>query len=249
MGVVLKTEAAAAPIARRSSGDEAARYIRRMIFDGTLQAGARVPQDQVAEALGISRIPVREALIALEREGWVTIELHRGAFVNALDAQAVRDHYELFGLVYGFAAARALDRTADGLGDRLADLAHQVAVTDDPRAVGRLAIAFHAAIVEAAASPRIRVVLQAMPALVPGDFFALVPDAIAIERRGLAAIARAMQRGDGSQAAEEYRRMLQRLGERVVRLFETRGLFARDKAGAGPRRPPVTDPIRRGSSP
>ncbi len=71
---MLNAEAAPEPITRRSSGDEAARFIRRAIFDGTLRPGARVPQDQVAEALGISRIPVREALIALEREGWVTIE-------------------------------------------------------------------------------------------------------------------------------------------------------------------------------
>jgi DNA-binding GntR family transcriptional regulator len=59
---------------RRSSGDRAALYIRRLIFDGELRPGARVPQDDVARSMGISRIPVREALIALEREGWVTIQ-------------------------------------------------------------------------------------------------------------------------------------------------------------------------------
>ena len=95
---------------RRSSGEQAALYLRRLIFDGRLEPGARVPQDEVAQALGISRIPVREALIALEREGWVTIEMHRGAFVTQLDEQAVRDHYELYGLVYGFAVERAVER-------------------------------------------------------------------------------------------------------------------------------------------
>jgi len=82
------------PLARRSSGDHAATYIKRLIFDQHLRPGDRVPQDDVAQALGISRIPVREALIALEREGWITIEMHRGAFVNDLDEQAVRDHYD-----------------------------------------------------------------------------------------------------------------------------------------------------------
>src|SRR6266700_3549230 len=106
-------------LARRSSGDDAAMLIRRMIFDGELRPGERVPQDDVAAMLGISRIPVREALIALEREGWVTIEMHRGAFVNALDARSVRDHYELFGLVYGFAARRAIERSDDELVGRL----------------------------------------------------------------------------------------------------------------------------------
>ena len=63
----------------------------------------RVPQDAIAQDLGVSRIPVREALIVLEREGWVTNEMHRGAFINALDEPTVHDHYELFGLIYGFA--------------------------------------------------------------------------------------------------------------------------------------------------
>ena len=75
---------------------------------------------EIAQTLGISRIPVREALIALEREGWVSIEMHRGAFVNAIDADAVRDHYELLGLVHGFAASRALSREGPALAGGLA---------------------------------------------------------------------------------------------------------------------------------
>src|SRR5215472_18022247 len=78
---------------RPSSGEQVRLYVRRLIFDGVLKPGQRVPQDEIAHTLGISRIPVREALIALEREGWVTIEMHRGAFISAIDAQAVRDHY------------------------------------------------------------------------------------------------------------------------------------------------------------
>ena len=79
----------------------------------------RVPQDAIAQDLGVSRIPVREALIVLEREGWVTNEMHRGAFINALDEQTVHDHYELFGLIYGFAAKRALARAGDDLPQQL----------------------------------------------------------------------------------------------------------------------------------
>ncbi|HET6663353.1 MAG TPA: GntR family transcriptional regulator, partial [Acidimicrobiales bacterium] len=54
-------------LVRMSSGDQAALYIRRLMFDGDLRPGTRVPQDEIAQALGVSRIPVREALIALER--------------------------------------------------------------------------------------------------------------------------------------------------------------------------------------
>jgi DNA-binding GntR family transcriptional regulator len=211
--------------ARRSSGTDAALYIRRLIFEGELRPGERVPQDELAQELGISRIPIREALIALESGGWVTIELHRGAFVTALDEQAVRDHYELYGLVYGFAAKRALARKAPGLEDELAKLADAFSEADDPDELESLAIDFHAAITGAARSPRINVVLRAMSGLVPGNFFELVPDALEGERRGLTAIARAMKRRDGDRAATEYQRMMRRQADNVVAVLRERGLL------------------------
>jgi DNA-binding GntR family transcriptional regulator len=213
------------PPARRSSGDDAAQLIRTMIFDGRLRPGDRVPQDDVAAALGISRIPVREALIALEREGWVTIELHRGAFVASLDRASVRDNYELFGVVYGLAARRAIERGAEGLVVRLAALRAELDGARDPVSFGTLASAFHAAVVEAARSPRIKVVLRAMSALVPGHFFAVVPDAVAVERRGFTALLRAFRSGDADAAAAEYLHAMRRVGEKVAAVFAERGLF------------------------
>jgi DNA-binding GntR family transcriptional regulator len=220
------TSASRSPeLVRRSSGDHAAVHIRRLIFDGELRPGTRVPQEQIAQALGISRIPIREALIALEREGWVTIELHRGAFVNALDERAVRDTYDLFGLVYGFAVRRAVERSDGKLPVRLRELADAVGARDDPDEIGANVLAFHAAIVDAAASPRVRVVLRSMSGLIPGSFFALVPGAIESERKGLSAIARAVGRHDADKAAAGYERMMRKQGEHVVQLFEQRGLF------------------------
>ena len=211
---------------RRSSGNHAADYIRRLIFDGQLKPGERVPQDDVAEALSFSRIPVREGLIALEREGWVTIELNRGAFVNTLDADAVRDSYELFGVVYGLAAKRALARSEEGLVERVTAIEKELRATDDAAEVERLAIAFHNPIVEAARSPRIKVVLRASTGLVAGNFFEEVEGSIDVERKGTAAVVRALRKGDGEKAAAEYLAMLRRQGELVVKTFEGRGLFS-----------------------
>ena len=211
---------------RLSSGDHAELYIKRLIFDQHLKAGDRIPQDDVASALGISRIPVREALIALEREGWVTIEMHRGAFVNDFDEQAVRDHYTLFGLVYGFAAKRALSRDNGELAAALDANVDRTKGTDDPAVISSATLAFHDAIIDAARSPRVRTILGAMSGLIPGNFFAIVPGAIAVERDGLTAITRAVKRGDGDAAAKEYERMLKRHGDLVVALFRDRGFFA-----------------------
>jgi DNA-binding GntR family transcriptional regulator len=212
-------------IVRTSSGEKVALHVRRRIFDGDLPPGTRVPQDEIAQELGVSRIPVREALIALEREGWVTIELHRGAFVNALDEGTIHDHYELFGIIYGFAAQRAVTRSNPEFVERLTAIQGQLTETDDPQRLNDLSIAFQRTIVEAASSPRIGVVLRAMSTLVPGNFFELVPEVTGIEKAGLAAILRAVRRADGANAAAEYGKMMRRIGDQVARLFKGRGLL------------------------
>ncbi|HEY6623347.1 MAG TPA: GntR family transcriptional regulator [Acidimicrobiales bacterium] len=219
-------------LVRTSSADHIALHIRTLIFDGVLRPGMRVPQDAIAEDLGVSRIPVREALIVLEHEGWVTIEMHRGAYINALDKRAVHDHYELFGLIYGFAAQRALARAGDELPNLLADLQKRFADATDPSDQQQLSIAFHATIVRGAASPRIIAVLRGMSAMVPGDFFEMVPDAVEVEERGLAAIVRAMKKNDGERASAEYAKMMRQVGNKVILLFDERSLFDQTPAEA-----------------
>jgi DNA-binding GntR family transcriptional regulator len=212
-------------LVRRSSGEDAARYIQRLIFDGVLTPGERVPQNEVARALGLSRIPVREALIALERAGWVMIELHRGAFVSVLDEQAVRDHYELYGIVYALAARRAVARGPDGWLDPLEDTAAALAVTEEPGEFHGLVLAFNASVTAAARSPRIDVALRALSGIVPGNLFELVPAAMEVERGGLASIAVALRDGDGDAAGASYQRMMCRHAGHVVDVLRQRGVL------------------------
>ena len=136
---------------RRSVADDAAFAIRRLIFDGELPPGSRVPQDDIAKALDISRIPIREALIGLEREGWVTIELNRGAFVNAFDQAAVIDHYELYGHTHEFAVTRAIERADRAqLATALQAIAADIADCTDPFRFSELAMRFHRIVIDAA---------------------------------------------------------------------------------------------------
>lgn len=212
-------------LSRMSSGEQVRLYVRRLIFDGVLRQGQRVPQDAIAQTLGVSRIPVREALIALEREGWMTIIPHRGVFVNALDESSVRDHYELYGLFYGFAVRRAVERQGAELAERLAPLQRQINECEDFGQLHELTLDFHRLVVEAANSPRLRSMLRQMTGIVPGNFFELVPGADRVEREGTAAIVRAIQKGDATLAEEEYARMLREQGDLVIELFRGRGMF------------------------
>lgn len=218
-------EAAADIRRRRSSGHQAAEYIKQLIFDGHLRPGERVPQDEIAAVLHVSRIPIREGLIALERDGWVTIELNRGSYVNALDADAVRDSYELYGLIYGFATRRAMERAGDGLVDELAVIDKRMQVTDDSDEFRVATLDFHNTIVDASRSPRVKLLLRSSRGLVSGNFFEEIPGSIDVERRGSTAIVRALRRGDVGKAADQYQTMMVRQGALVVKVFKERGLF------------------------
>jgi len=69
--------------------------IRRAILDGVLEPGARLRQEDLASVFDTSRIPVREALRALEYEGLVESEPHRGFTVTSLNADEIDEIYEL----------------------------------------------------------------------------------------------------------------------------------------------------------
>ena len=163
---------------RRSSGEQVALYVRSLVFAGELRPGDRVPQDEVARALGVSRIPVREAIISLEREGLVSIEPHRGAFVNSITKETVRDQYELYGLAFGLAVRRATERGRDAFVDELAGIHRKLAAAVDADEFAACNDAFLGLIVDTAQSPRVQAVLRVLSGLVPGNYFVEVPGAL-----------------------------------------------------------------------
>lgn len=81
--------------------------VLRLILRGDLKAGERINEPDIAARLGVSRVPVREALRELESSGLVEARKHSGVFVRRLGAKEVRDLYELRALLDGFAGRRA----------------------------------------------------------------------------------------------------------------------------------------------
>lgn len=71
-----------AKIIRKTLGQEAAKEIREMILNGELEQGASIVEQDMADRLGVSRGPVREALHQLTQEGLVEYETNRGCFVR-----------------------------------------------------------------------------------------------------------------------------------------------------------------------
>jgi DNA-binding GntR family transcriptional regulator len=77
------------------------------ILKGVLKPGDRISEPDVANRLQVSRVPVREALRELESSGLVVSRKHAGVFVRAIEAQEVRDLYEIRSLLDGFAGTKA----------------------------------------------------------------------------------------------------------------------------------------------
>src|SRR5713226_2530768 len=87
--------------------DTAYEAVRQMILSGEAEAGSRLGEAELAETLGLSRTPVREALQRLGADGLVDVLPHRGARVARWTRDDLAEIFELRSLLEPYAAARA----------------------------------------------------------------------------------------------------------------------------------------------
>ena len=211
--------------ARETSPDAVARYIRALIVDGVLRRGDRVPRDDIARTLGVSPIPVREAIIALDREGWLVNEPHRGAFVHGVDERWVTDHYDLMGSLYALVAARASERATDLELAELHAMGRELGRATSPDEFERVNDRVTRALIAAARSPRLDAALRGITNIVPGNFFAEVPGTMEPQRRAMRATIRAVVRRDADAAAAALRALPRTTGAAVVALLRSRDVI------------------------
>jgi len=133
--------------------------IREMILRGRLTGGQRVAEAMLADTLGMSRTPIRQALPLLAREGLLVESGTRGYVVRTFTRSDILDAIDVRGMLEGFAARRIVERGATAAwlnqlrdclqeGDRIFAKGHLVET--DEAAYGAMNGRFHALIVEAA---------------------------------------------------------------------------------------------------
>ena len=103
----------------RTVGDMVYNVLREGIFQGVFPPGQYLRQDYLADAIGVSRIPVRSALMQLETEGLTTFHPYRGAMVNELSTSEMQEIYEMRALLETAALRKAFAAMTP---ERLAEL-------------------------------------------------------------------------------------------------------------------------------
>lgn len=194
--------------------------LREAILTGRYAPGTRLVQEELAEAYGISRIPLREALRRLEGEGLVVISPNKGAIVRPLAPKDVVDLYELRLALESLALRRAADRFVDlreSTRRRHAEARRAIAARALP-ALFKLDRDFHADVAAASDNPHLVAALGAQWSQImrvmhayfqAGDYPADTWD-------DHEAIADAVAHGEGELAAERLTRHLTDSRDRIL---------------------------------
>ncbi|TCC00226.1 GntR family transcriptional regulator [Micromonospora zingiberis] len=135
-----------------SAAERAYRHLKRAILEQVHPGGSLVSEGEIAEATGVSRTPVREALLRLETEGLVRLYPKRGALILPVSAREITDVIEARRLVEVHAAEQVWPRRAEIRADLAARLAEMRAAhaAGDLTALMAADRAFHATVVDAA---------------------------------------------------------------------------------------------------
>lgn len=148
-----------APAARTSLGDVVAERLREAILNDEFQPGQHLREETISETLEVSRGPVRDAFLILEREGLVRLSRHRGATVVQLSFEDLGEVYSLRSAIESLAVRLAIRRhqpeDLDVLADSLAELQSGMRRKLTEQAAARLDVNFHDCIFRAAHHDRL----------------------------------------------------------------------------------------------
>ena len=154
-------------ISPRSVEESVTEALRNAILRGELEPGRRLAQVELSEELGVSRIPLRDALRRLEAEGLVEIDGRRGARVSSLTEKGIAEIYQMRILLEAACARRAVEALDEEDAKDLIRLSEEMDRTaDDPEAGALARRNFYGEFYTKADLPRIRATVLQLRALV-----------------------------------------------------------------------------------
>lgn len=133
--------------------------IEEMIISGELEAGDRINESALANRLGVSRGPIREACRSLEQAGLLVSATNHGMYVREMTLDEARDLYEVRGALAGLTGRLIVERASDETLQKLVNLVEKMDVAAGEENLARyyaLNLDFHGLLVEAAENPALK---------------------------------------------------------------------------------------------
>jgi DNA-binding GntR family transcriptional regulator len=146
-------------------------HVVNLVLTGKLRSGDRLDRNEIAEELGLSRVPIQEAVVQLEHDGVLSTRYHRGAYVERFDEGAIREHHELYGMLNGIASARAAQARSQKVLDGLQTLLDALRAGKESRTFNDTAERYRKLINDEYAGPRLQAAIRASETLMPQAFW------------------------------------------------------------------------------
>jgi DNA-binding GntR family transcriptional regulator len=214
---------------RPQLSDEVAGHLRSQIMSGRVRPGERIRLEEVAEQLGVSITPVREALLTLRGEGMVELEPRRGYVVAPMSRQDILDVFTLQGDIAGELAARVAAKITP---DELAGLSavdRKLASATRGRRVAeieRWEFEFHKAVNLIAGARKLSWFLLTATRYTPARFLSSDPGWRATMRTDHEALLLAFGAGDAAAARASMSRHFTDGADRLVKHLDDLGLWS-----------------------
>lgn len=146
-------------------------HIVDLILGGELRSGDRINRDAIAAAVGVSRLPVQQAIDQLEYQGMLASRYHRGVFVTRFDDAVVREQHELHGVLNCIASARAATNPTPRVLAELDAALRNMRASKDPAALQDAAYDYRRIIIEEYAGPPLQAAIVAARVFAPRGFW------------------------------------------------------------------------------
>jgi DNA-binding GntR family transcriptional regulator len=215
-------------LVRKKTSSAVVDYVLQELFAGRLRSGDRVDLDEVGRALDVSRIPVREALLILERDGIVSTRYHRGVYIEPFDAVSILDDFEIIGLLSGVAVRRLAEKQDPEPIAMLQKLIDELRVAnpEDRGEVFRLVQEILTLEHRAGGSRRLRAELRSFTGFLPAALRIQIGRSHKAIVHAHARVVRAIAAGAGESAAQYRLEDFRGAGRDIVGELERRGVLS-----------------------
>ncbi|MCA9914267.1 MAG: GntR family transcriptional regulator [Anaerolineae bacterium] len=165
-----------------ATSDAIAQYLREAILRGELKSQSPLPQDKIANELGVSKVPLREALAELKSEGLITYKANRGAFVTSLSAADAHEIYLMRLALETMALRQAIPKMTKVDVARPRSALLMIDAEDNPQNWAALNWDFHEALYQSAAMPHLLATIKTLHINV-GRYLLLYLDKMAFQTK------------------------------------------------------------------